>query len=98
MLAFSPYTDERRTARLEQRMSPRAKQIIEQAAALQGVTPSEFALSHTMMAAQETISRMEITRLAADDRDAFFRALDDERPNAALIDIFDIHAQVSETN
>lgn len=96
MLAFSTYKDERRTARLEQRMSPRAKEIIEHAAALQGVTASEFALSHTMEAAQETISRMETTRLAPEDRDAFFRALDDERPNAALIDIFELHAQANE--
>ena len=97
MLAFTTHNDdERRTERLEQRLSPRAKEIIEHAAALQGVTPSDFARSHTIQAANETISRMEVTRLAAEDRDAFLRAFDDESPNEALIDIFELHAQVTE--
>ena len=97
MLAFTIHNDEgRRTERLEQRLSPRAKEFIEHAAALQGVTASEFARSHTMQAAHETISRMEVTRLAPEDRDAFLRAFDDERPNEALVDLFELHAQVTE--
>lgn len=97
MLAFTTQTDDdRRTERLEQRLSPRAKDLIEHAAALQGVTASEFARSHTMQAAHETISRMEVTRLAAEDRDAFLRAFEDERPNQAMSDIFELHAQVTE--
>ena len=94
MLAFTPYDDDRRTERLEQRLSPRAKELIEHAAALQGVTPSEFARSHTMQAAHETITRMESTRLEPQDRDAFMWALDDDQPNAALIDIFELHEQL----
>jgi len=97
MLAFRTHNDdERRTERLEQRLSPSAKDVIEQAAALQGVTASEFARSHTMQAAQETIRLMEVTRLAPEDRDAFMRAFDDERPNEAMIDIFELHAQATE--
>jgi uncharacterized protein (DUF1778 family) len=97
MLAFTTNSDDdRRTERLEQRLSPRAKELIEHAAALQGVTASEFARSYIMQAAHETINRMEVTRLAAEDRDAFLRAFDDERPNQALIDIFELHAQVTE--
>lgn len=97
MLAFTIHNDDdRRTERLEQRLSPRSKDVIEHAAALQGVTASEFARSHTMQAAHETISRMEVTRLAAEDRDAFRRAFNDEQPNEALIDIFELHAQVTE--
>jgi uncharacterized protein (DUF1778 family) len=96
MLAFTIHDDDgRRTERLEQRLSPRAKEAIEHAAALQGVTASEFARSHTLQAAQETIGRMEVTRLTAEDRDAFLRAFDDERPNEALIDIFELHAQAT---
>ena len=96
MLAFTTHNDnDRRTERLEQRLSPRDKEIIEHAAALQGVTPSEFARSHTIRAAQETISRMEVTRLAAEDRDAFLSAFDDERPSEALINIFELHAEVT---
>lgn len=97
MLAFKAHNDdERRTERLEQRLSSRAKAVIEHAAALQGVTPSEFARSHTIQAASETISRMEVTRIALEDREAFLRAFNDERPNEALIDIFEIHARVTE--
>lgn len=96
MLSFKVHnSDERRTERLEQRLSPRAKEVIEHAAALQGVTPSEFARSHTIQAAQETISRMEVTRLTSEDRDAFLRAFDDEERNEALIDIFALHAQTT---
>ena len=97
MLAFTTHNDDdRRTERLEQRLSPRAKEIIEHAAALQGVTASEFARSHTMQAAHETISRMEVTRLAPEDRDAFLRALEDGQPSEALIEIFELHAEVTE--
>jgi len=97
MLSFTTYNDdERRSERLEQRLSPRAKEVIEHAAALQGVTASEFARSHTMQAAQETINRMEVTRLAPEDRTAFLRALDDDRPSQPLIDIFELHAEITE--
>ena len=97
MLAFTTHSDdERRTERLEQRLSPRAKDVIEQAAALQGVTASEFARSHTLQAAYETIGRMEVTRLAVEDRTTFLRALDDERTDEALIDILELHAQATE--
>ena len=96
MLAFSTADDGRRTARMEQRLSPRAKEIIEHAAALQGLTPSEFVVSHSVTAARDAINRMEVTRLAPEDHDAFFRALDDEQPNAALIGLFDLHAQVTQ--
>lgn len=97
MLSFTAHHDDaRRTERLEQRLSPSAKEVIEHAAALQGVTPSEFARSHTIRAAQETISRMEVTRLSTEDRKAFLRAFDDAQPNEALIGILDIHAQLTE--
>lgn len=97
MLAFTVYNDDdRRTERLEQRLSSRAKEVIEHAAALQGVTASEFARSHTMQAAHETISRTEVTRLTLEDRDAFLRAFNDEQPNEALTDLFKLHARVTE--
>lgn len=96
MLAFTTHDDnDRRAERLEQRLSPRAKEVIEHAAAFQGVTPSEFARSHTIQAAQETISRMRVTWLADEDRDAFLSAFDDERPSEALINIFELHAEVT---
>lgn len=97
MFAFTIESDDgRRTERLEQRLSPHAKKTIEHAAALQGVTASEFARSHSLQAAQETISRMQVTRLTAEDHEAFLRALDDERQNEALIDVFELHVQATE--
>lgn len=94
MLAFTP-DDGRRTERLEQRLSPRAKEIIEHAAALQGVTPSEFARSHTLQAARETIARTEITRLTPEDREAFFHALAEDQPNPALADLLALHDRIT---
>ena len=91
-----PEDAERRTERLEQRLSPQAKKVIERAAALQGVTASEFARSQTLRAANETINRMETTRLTSEDREAFLCAFDDRTPNEALIDLFELHARVTE--
>lgn len=96
MLAFQAFQDERRTARMEQRMSPSTKELIEHAAALQGVSGSEFMVAHSVTAARETISRLETTRLGAEDRAAFMRALDDEALDPALMDVMRLHAQVSE--
>ena len=96
MLAFETVRESKRTARLEQRLSPRDKELIEHAAALQGVTPSEFVLSHSVIAARETISKLEVTRLASEDREAFMRALSDESVNEALVDIFALRRRVAE--
>lgn len=92
MLAFETVRESKRTARIEQRLSPRDKELIEHAAALQGVTPSEFVLSHSVTAARETISKLEMTRLAPEDRDAFMRAFEDQDLNEELMNVLDLHA------
>jgi uncharacterized protein (DUF1778 family) len=92
MLAFETVKNARRTARIEQRLSPRDKDLIEHAAALQGVTPSEFVLSHSVTAARETIGRLEVTRLAPEDREAFTRAFEDQELNEELMDVLNRHA------
>jgi uncharacterized protein (DUF1778 family) len=86
---------ERRTARLEQRMAPSEKALIEHAAALQGMNPSEFVVAHSISAARETINRLETTRLAREDRTAFLKAFEDEAVNNALVDLFDLHQRVT---
>jgi uncharacterized protein (DUF1778 family) len=88
-------TRQRRTARLEQRMAPSEKELIEHAAALQGMNASEFVLVHSVSAARETINRLETTRLAPEDRDAFVRAFQDEAVNSALVDLFDLHRRAT---
>jgi len=92
------HAEERRSARLEQRMSPGIKNLIERAAALQGVTASEFVLAHSVIAARETINRLEVTRLEPKDRDAFLHALDDETVNDALVDVLKLRSLVGRKN
>ena len=95
MSTLRTLTDEKRTARIEQRVSPRTKSLIEHAAALQGLTASEFMIAHGVSAAQDTINRLEGTRLEAEDRKAFLQAFDDEAANDTLIDLFALHARVT---
>jgi uncharacterized protein (DUF1778 family) len=76
-------------------MAPSTKQLIEHAAALQGMNASEFVLAHSVSAAHETINRLETTRLTPEDRDAFRRAFEDESINATLADLFDLHRRVT---
>jgi uncharacterized protein (DUF1778 family) len=83
-----------RTARLEQRMTPETKELIERAARLQGVSASDFLLSHAATAARETISRLEVTALTPEDHAAFNRAADAE-PTRELLDLMQHHAEVT---
>jgi len=79
---------------MEQRVSPRDKELIDHAASLQGMTASEFVVSQSVTAAREAISRLEVTRLSPDDREAFMRAFEDEEVNEALIDVFRLRAAI----
>src|SRR5258708_37171741 len=88
-------TDQKRTARIEQRMSPQTKSLIEHAAALQGLTASEFMVAHCVSAARDTINRLEDTRLAADDRMSFLQAFDAKLTNDTWIGLFASYAIVS---
>ncbi|MGH7075441.1 MAG: DUF1778 domain-containing protein [Stellaceae bacterium] len=84
-----------RSARLEQRITPEAKELIERAAQLQGVNASEFVTAHAVLAARDTIGRLEGTVLRPEDRDAFMRAFDDAEPNEALKDVMALHGRVT---
>jgi uncharacterized protein (DUF1778 family) len=84
-----------RTARMEQRTTPEAKELIERAAYLQGVNASEFLVAHGAIAARETIRRFEETVLRYEDRDAFMRAFDDTKPNKDLVDLMALHTRVA---
>ncbi len=96
MLAFTAQPQSSaRTARMEQRMTPEVKELIERASYLQGVNASEFLVAHGALAAKETISRFESTVLRSEDRDAFMRAFDDTKPNRDLVDIMALHGRVT---
>ncbi len=95
MLPFEdhPHTVTRKV-RLEQRTTQETKELIERAARLQGVNASEFVISHVAQAARETISRLEGTKLTAEDRDAFMQAFDAE-PTQELIDLLRLHDELT---
>jgi len=72
-------------ARLNFRLAPDQKDLIEQAAAATGQTVSDFAISSMLRAAQDAIHAATTTRLSTRDRDTFLRTLSaPARPNAAL--------------
>ncbi|MHB8902529.1 MAG: type II toxin-antitoxin system TacA family antitoxin [Thermoguttaceae bacterium] len=73
-------------ARLNFRLPPELKQIIEQAAAHTGQTVSDYAVSILVQNARRVIEEHDRTELSRRDRDAFVKLLDDEtaKPNRAL--------------
>lgn len=85
----------RKTARLEQRTTEQAKELIEQAASLLGVNASDFMVSVATKAARETLRDYEQTRLTAPAHDAFLRALDATQPTDTLVDLMRMHKEVS---
>ena len=76
-------------ARIEFRLPPEGKDLIEQAAQLMGLTVTEFASSRLVSFARQIIQEHNITRLTDRDRDIFLAMLEaDEEPNAALTQAF----------
>lgn len=81
MTTFNPT----RNARLDFRLSPRHRRIIERAASLTGQSISDFAVTSLVHAAQSTLERAAVTQLTARDRDRFLKLIDsDAKPNKAL--------------
>jgi uncharacterized protein (DUF1778 family) len=71
--------------RLDFRLRADHKALIEQAAAVQGQTVTDFGIANLVKAAHETIQQATLTQLSARDRDVFLQMLDtDTEPNAAL--------------
>lgn len=74
-----------RRARLEARITPEQKELIEHAAALEGRSISDFVVSSVQAAALETIHQHEIITLSARDSRIFVEALlNPPEPNEAL--------------
>ena len=75
--------------RIEFRTTEENKLLIEHAAALHGVTVTEFAVTHLVKAAREVVQEDTVTRLSNRDRDIFLAMLAaDEEPNPALKQAF----------
>ena len=71
--------------RIEARLSSEAKSLIEHAARLEGLSASDFVVTHAQEAARAVISQHERWRLDRQQSQAFIDALiDPPEPNAAL--------------
>ena len=73
------------SARLDFRIAPENKQVIEKAATLNGQSVSDFAVSTLLKSAREVLEQHGQTTLSNRDRDAFLEMLDNPpEPNEAL--------------
>jgi uncharacterized protein (DUF1778 family) len=77
-------TNSAKSVRMEQRTTPEAKELIEAAAGLVGVSGSEFTVSAAVRAARETLKEYHHTIISRDQHEAFIRALDATEPTADL--------------
>ena len=74
-----------RSERVEARLTPQQKRLLERAAALDGRTLTDFVLSSAQAAAAETIARHELLELTPEDQGVFVAALlKPPAPNTAL--------------
>jgi uncharacterized protein (DUF1778 family) len=72
-------------ARLDFRIAPENKQVIEKAATLNGQSVSDFAVSTLLKSAREVLEHHGQTTLSNRDRDIFLEMLDNPpQPNEAL--------------
>lgn len=76
------------SARINLRVSPSAKALIERAAAIMGSTVSGFMLQNIYETASKVVAQYETMTLSNRDRDAFLNALDSPaEPTEALIEL-----------
>ena len=81
-----------RIARLDVRLDPERKALVEQAAGLLGQTISAFTVSTLAREAREVVERFGTISLSDRDRDAFLSALDTPpKPNARMKKAFKAH-------
>lgn len=81
----TPKATRQRSERIEARITPQQKELLERAAALDGRTLTDFVLSSAQAAAAETVARHELLELTPDDQGVFVAALlKPPAPNKAL--------------
>jgi len=84
--ALKRHTDSRtrKEQRLEARVTPEQKRLIERAAELRGTTVTEFVVASAQQAAADTIKEFEVLTLRDEDRKIFVDAiLNPPAPNQA---------------
>lgn len=73
------------SARIDFRLSPEHKDLIERAASVLGQTVSDFATTTLLSRARQAVEESTLTRLSRRDNARFLEMLDDNSPpNAAL--------------
>jgi uncharacterized protein (DUF1778 family) len=79
-----PDSRSRKQQRLEARITPDQKRLIERAAELRGTTVTEFVIASAQQAAADTIKDFEVLTLRDEARKVFVNAiLNPPRPNEA---------------
>jgi len=74
-----------RQARIEARITPRQKRLFERAAAMEGVTLTDFAISSMQRAATRAMQEHTIIELSERSQRAFVESLmNPPQPNAAM--------------
>jgi uncharacterized protein (DUF1778 family) len=74
-----------RSERVEARVTPEQKKLLERAAALEGRSLTDFVLASAQAAAADTIARHELLKLTPTDQNVFVAALlKPPAPNKAL--------------
>ncbi|MBI2895463.1 MAG: DUF1778 domain-containing protein [Deltaproteobacteria bacterium] len=73
-----------KSERLDVRLSPDHKELIEDAAALAGQPTSAFAVSTLVERARQIVSDRETTVLSARDKRRFLEILDEQKPSERL--------------
>lgn len=71
-----------KSSRMDVRLTQEQRNQIEKAAALQGMTLTQWAVSHLLDCAQRDIDQATTTRLSAGEFDAFLALLDRPMPEA----------------
>lgn len=73
-----------KTARMEQRTTEEAKELIEQAAGVYGINASEFTTMAAVRAARDTLKEYQVTVLSSRAHTAFMRAFEATEPTEEL--------------
>jgi uncharacterized protein (DUF1778 family) len=78
-------TDSKSSARLEARISPETKALVQKAADLEGRTLTDFVTASVQAAAYKAIEQYQTLKLGIEDSEAFVDAiLNPPQPNEAL--------------
>lgn len=77
--------EDKKSTRLEARVSPAVHALIQQAALLQGRSLSEFVIDSARQAAEATLAEHEIIRLSLQDQERFAEALIDPAPLSSAL-------------